>query len=607
MCGIAGIVAPAAPERTSALAAMTARIAHRGPDGDGFHSWSGCAFGHRRLSIIDLATGDQPMLSADGRVGVTFNGEIYGYRELRDSLQSDYPFRTTSDTEVLLALYEKHGMAMLDRLPGMFAFALWDDRRRRLLAARDRFGEKPFYYAWGSGGEFLFASEIKAILASGLIEPVVDRQSIGHYLSRLYVHPHRTIYTNIFVLPPAHCLSLEDGRVTLRPYWSLPATEGSISLDDAVSTFRERFERAVARQLIADVPVAAFLSGGLDSSTVVSAAARKSPHITTLTFGFGASFSELPFARELAQRYETNHIEMEDRDEDIADLLTRMAGVYDEPFADSSNIPTFLISRAARGHAKVVLTGDGGDELLAGYDFWYGPLLKMEQAGRHQILLLAISLAFRAMHRLRIRPPRRLEQLASGARLARQFGSIAEAHATQNRYFRADELQALEIDMPAETLPEVESSGTVSEAMRMDLVDYMPGDILVKTDRASMAHGLELRAPFLDVDFASFCISLPARLKIRDAETKIILRRAYGAMWTESIRKLPKSGFGAPTEEWMKRPGVKALRRSMTDDRKHPLYSLIPFEAAARFWRSGYQAWILLVLGLWADRWLRRS
>ncbi len=256
---------------------MTASLAHRGPDGSGFHCWDGCAFGHRRLSIIDLATGDQPMLSPDGRVGVILNGEIYGYRDLRDSLRADYPFRTTSDTEVLLALYEKHGTAMLDRLPGMFAFALWDDRERRLFVARDRFGEKPFYYAHGPDGELLFASEIKAILASGLIEPVVDRQAVGHYLSRLYVHPHRTIYENIFTLPPAHCLLLKDGRITVRRYWSLPATDRAIGLEDAVSAFRDHFERAVASQLIADVPVAAFLSARPTTSRCRTGM-RTSPH-----------------------------------------------------------------------------------------------------------------------------------------------------------------------------------------------------------------------------------------------------------------------------------------------------------------------------------------
>jgi asparagine synthase (glutamine-hydrolysing) len=547
------------------------------------------------------------MLSATAPVGITFNGEIYGYRDLRESLGKVYPFRTASDTEVILASYLKNGPQWLEGLPGMFAFALWDDSRGELLCARDRFGEKPFFYAYGPNGEFLFASEIKALLASGLLKPVLDRQSVRHYLKRLYVPPSRTIFRNVHTLPPAHRLCFRDGRHVVERYWRLPGPTADLPVEEAVVEFRRLLDRAVSRQLVADVPVGVFLSGGLDSSTVVAVASSYRRGLRTYSFGFEESMSELPFAREVADRCGTDHVELKDEGTDIGDLLVEMAGVYDEPFADSSNIPTYLISKLARQHGKVVLTGDGGDELLAGYASWYRPLFLMEREPGYRPLRMAWAwLMVRACKAFRSRSLPLWKERRAVVSLRRRFGSIAEAHLGQNSYFSDPELKAVglegeEGDSPV--LPDWPLSGTVDDAMRMDLLDYMPGDILVKTDRASMANGLELRAPFLDVDFASFCISLPSRLKISAEEDKIILRLAYAEAWPPAIRARSKQGFGAPVDRWLKRGSVRALREKYLGDPGCRIFSLLRHEPAWKLaTRDDYRTWALLVLSLWLER-----
>jgi asparagine synthase (glutamine-hydrolysing) len=604
MCGIAGIVAPEVARHGAALERMVSALRHRGPDGLGSHLFRNCGLGHARLSIVDLKSGEQPMFGRDGAVGLTFNGEIYGFREIRERLRG-YDFHTTSDTEVVLALYEEHGEGLVRHLPGMFAFALWDDAEQSLLVARDRFGEKPFYYAWGPGGELLFASEIKSLLASGLVRPKLNRRALGHYLKYLYVNPNETIYSNVFTLPPAHSLRFREGRLEVRKYWELPACAEPVSEREAVGEFRRLFERAVERQLVADVPVGAFLSGGLDSSSVVAVASRSYPRLKTFSFGFRDSLSELPHARAVAEMYGTEHVELEDEGEPISDLLVEMARVYDEPFADSSNIPTYLISQAASRHGKVALTGDGGDELLGGYSGWYRPLWEMERGAAYPSG--TASLVWRAMRvssALGLRSPEAWGQITRGVGLRRRYESVALAHAKQKEVFGDGELARLGLEVGSATAANGgRGAGGVDDAMRMDLCDYMPGDILVKIDRASMAHGLELRAPFLDVEFASFCISLPSRLKITARDEKWILRRSFAEAWPESVRAREKCGFGAPVGSWLERPDVAALKAKVLDDPRHALFSLIPFGASREsVARGDYQTWALLVLGLWLEQ-----
>ncbi|MEP7170725.1 MAG: asparagine synthase (glutamine-hydrolyzing), partial [Bacteroidota bacterium] len=315
MCGIAGIVSNNSHSFANHLSRMMDRIKHRGPDGEGVFFYDTCALGHRRLSIVDLATGNQPMLSPSGKRAIIFNGEIYGYKEIKNSLK-EYPFITTSDTEVMLALYDKYGNGFLKYLPGMFAFAIWNDEKKELFCARDRFGEKPFYYATSARNEFVFASEIKAILASGLIQPVLDRSALKHFLKHLYVHPYQTIFKNIFTLPPAHSLLLKDGKIFVEKYWNLPDTNEKINLNEAEERFRNLFSTAVEKQLVADVPVGAFLSGGIDSSSIVGFAGEKKRGIHTFSFGFEEGVNELPFAKIIAEKFQTHHTELEDKHED---------------------------------------------------------------------------------------------------------------------------------------------------------------------------------------------------------------------------------------------------------------------------------------------------
>jgi asparagine synthase (glutamine-hydrolysing) len=601
MCGIAGIVAPGAQQYGERLARMVGTLRHRGPDGDGAHLFPSCALGHTRLSVIDVAGGAQPMVAPDGQTAVIFNGEIYGYKELRASLHGAYPFRTLSDTEVLLALYESRQKAMLDVLPGMFAFAIWDQRRQELFCARDRFGEKPLFYATAADGTFVFGSELKAVLASGLIQPVVDPDSLAHYLRYLYVHPHRTIYRNIHVLPPAHRLSYRNGQIDVAPYWILPAPQPGIGVEEAVQQFRDLLTRAVSKQLVADVPVGAFLSGGLDSSTIVALAASEHGRCRTFAFGFGSVIDELPFARGIAHLYGTDHVELSDDDARIADLLPRMAEVYDEPFGDSSNIPTFLLCEHARRHVTVALTGEGSDELLGGYAYWYRPLRDMEgAAGRHAMTSALARIIGGVCRRLGSAVPEWARHANAGNALRRQWGTLAAVHDQHASYFSPGEIASL-LDRPPDAARSA-LTDNLDEILRADLTTYLPGDILVKADRASMAHGLELRAPFLDSEFASFCISLPVRLKVTKTEDKAILRRAFADTWTPEVRARAKQGFGAPVEHWLRRPDVAALTHDVLDDRHSAVYNLISFEASEGA-RTGndYRTWALLVLALWAD------
>ena len=597
MCGIAGIISLNSGLIKNNLKKMASVLVHRGPDAEGFFYFNECALAHRRLSIVGIDTGAQPMLTSDNKVGVTFNGEIYGYNKIKERFV-DYDFKTDSDTEIILALYKRYGINFLEHLPGMFAFALWDDNKKELICARDRFGEKPFYYAFGKNGEFLFASEIKAIIASGLIEPVLDRGSVAHFLKHLYVHPSKTIYKNIFILPAAHRLIYKDGNITINRYWNFPEVNVSLSLDDTLLRFKELLDNAVKKQLVADVPVGAFLSGGLDSSTIVALASRFKPGLKTFSFAFRDSINELPYARLVANKYKTEHIELFDDSDDIAGLFLKMQEVYDEPFADSSNIPMYMISKLARRHLKVVLTGDGGDELFGGYG-WYKPFLYNNKFFRHDFVYLLGRILRRLVGN------NLLIQKHLGAKFNINFSSPVEAHLCgQETVFSDSDLQGFGMGSIIDS-DKIDwmKSGNLDDVMKLDVRKYMAGDILVKVDRASMANGVELRAPFLDVDFATFCLNLPYNLKINSKEDKIILRRAYSEKLPLKILKRNKQGFGAPVEKWLKDKAMRDLKQEYLSNPKNKIYDLISYEKAQPFINMGnYKTWALLTLSVWIDR-----
>jgi asparagine synthase (glutamine-hydrolysing) len=598
MCGIAGIIAEEPSRYLDNMQSMLKAIRHRGPDGAGSHLFDHCILGHTRLSIIDLQTGDQPMLNTNGHSGITFNGEIYGYKDLKKQF-TEYSFKTNSDTEVIVAMYDTYGIHMMDKLPGMFAFAIWDSDKQRLFCARDRFGEKPFYYAKGKNGEFIFASEIKAILATGLVHAKLNMKSINHYLQKLYIHPSETVYSNIFSLPPAHILILENGIMETKKYWSLPAINKTITLDEAVEEFRFLLKNSVKKQLIADVPVSAFLSGGLDSSTIAAIASEYAPRLTSFSFAFGNSIDETKLAEKTSEKFNLNFKRLQSDDFNLGDLILKMQSIYDEPFADSSNIPTYLISAEASKYTKVALTGDGGDELMGGYSYWYLPLLKRYEENKK------ISGNF-------FKNP--LRNLASGIRKGpdRDFKAKNESpnqmidfHRNQNIYFTNPEIKlltGLEYDHSTHSV-DFTMDGTPSDGFNLDLMDYMPGDILVKTDRASMANGLELRSPFLDVNFATFCISLPFILKLNASKTKIILRKSFEHLWIEEIKNNPKQGFGAPVKEWLKKKEIAEMKYDFLANPNSKIFQLIDFNTANRYYaQDDYRTWILLILAIWLEK-----
>jgi len=598
MCGIAGIIgAGQLDAQASRLQSMVRSLAHRGPDGSGIDAFPGAVLGHTRLTIVDLSSGGQPMRDRSGTRSIVFNGEIYGFRDIRSRL--DYPFRTTSDTEVILALYDAYGVEMLNHLPGMFAFAIWDDERRLLFAARDRFGEKPFYYAQASSGEFVFASEIKAVLASGTIPLEIDRASLSHLLNRLYVPVGKSIYAAIRSLRPGHALTVHDGALDVWRYWDPPRAREAIGVGEAAEEFERLFRQAVSRQLVADVEVGAFLSGGLDSSTVVSVASEFAPGIRTFSFGFTEGPSETAYAREVATRCRTEHVELFDSERNVPEVVERMAGVYDEPFADSSAVPTYMISRLAAKHLKVVLTGDGGDELLGGYpwyrDVWHHTTLKGNPRWLNTALYQVLRLSRRLLRGGHRRHGRRLEAFNR----YRAGQSPADVHRRLLDFVTPQELAeagfALELE---ESQP---GADALDAAMRTDLADYMAGDILVKTDRASMANGLELRAPFLDVDLASFCLTLPSRMKFDGRADKVLLRRAMSHRWPRSVRLRGKQGFAAPVTSWLKRPEFAELKAAYLGGRAaERVRGLVGDRLVDRIVsEDSDRTWALLVLSIW--------
>ncbi len=550
-----------------AIERMVAALQHRGPDAQACSRLPGCHLGHTRLGIIDIENGAQPMTDPSGRFSIVFNGEIYNYRELRRDLEREgIVFRTQSDTEVLLQGYIRFGSSILPRLNGQFAFAIWDATERKLVAARDRFGEKPLFWATTAAGDVLIASEIKAILATGMITPRIDATSVDAYLGLFYVPPDRTIYENVHPLPPAHQAVWRDGTMELNGYWRPSFSHQNIDEDEAVGEIRSLLSRAVQRQMVADVPVGAFLSGGLDSGTIVALMTEQSSQpASTFSVGFGDLIDELPFAREVAEQYRTDHHEME-MDIDVPAMLDAMAQVYDEPFADSSNIPAYLISQYAREHVKVVLSGDGGDEIFGGYE-WYKPLLENPPRGQwwEQHVGNATGLLFDrcSLWGERRQPP---------------------AREIMRQRFRPDA-----------------SVAEMDQATHFDLACYLPGDILVKVDRAAMAHGLETRAPFLDAELADFVLGLPWRLRFGSGELKHLLRQACGDLWPQAIRSRPKQGFGAPVRHWLQHLAVQAMWHHVIRA-EGPLLSLLPgLPRVARELRP-QRTWSLLCLGLWLER-----
>jgi len=606
MCGISLVAGLRSNEQCGAIERMVASLAHRGPDAHGVLNLPGCQLGHTRLSIIDLTTGAQPMTDVTGRYHITFNGEIYNYQDLRAELLSKgYRFHTVSDTEVIMASYAEWGAESLNRFRGMFSYAIWDSETRELFAGRDLFGEKPLYFVVTPEGALLVASEIKAILAAGLIKPRLDPASVDAYLALGYVPPDRTIYANITTLPPGHYLKWGKGGAKIHRYWQPRLDPRPISLDDAAERLRWLLHQAVRRQMVADVPVGAFLSGGHDSSTVVALMHQETPlPVKTFSVGFGKFINELPYARAVAQQYHTEHHDIDLGTPAVGELLERMAEIYDEPFMDSSNIPTYLVAQYARQHVKVVLSGDGADELFGGYA-WYPPLAMSEEVHASRLKwILMRSVSKLLGHRLAS-----LDLYSQGLGLAARWPNVRERFINFKLTFPPSERLVL---WGSQNRPMSEFSNTdyymppngttgMNSVFHFDWVSFLPGDILVKVDRAAMAHGLETRAPFLDRDVVEFAASLPAALKVDGARTKILFKHALNQYWPPSVQSRPKLGFGSPYQAWLGFPEVKHLTQRVfkTGSRLH---DLLPGFHSSMLEGRPYETWNLLTLGLWLER-----
>ncbi len=565
---------------------MVAALRHRGPDEHGVVVAGDAVLGVARLAVIDPQHGHQPLVDPGTGAVLACNGEIYGYERLRREL-APYPFTTGSDVEVVLALHRDHGVDLLPHLPGTFALALWDPSARELLLARDRFGERPLYWATTDDGGLAFASELGALVASGLVDRHLDREVLAHVLRQGYVPPGRCIWTGIHSLPPASRLRWHPDRTTVDRWWEPPGVGADPGTGAAVEWFRAELDRAVRDQLVSDVPIGAFLSGGIDSSTIASLAARHHPDLHAFAFDMPES-SEVAHARAVADRH---GIELHVCRPDLAaarlpELLETSAATWDEPFADSSALPTWLLSAFAREHVTVALTGDGADELLGGYLCWARDCLAPSDPAR------AGGGA-----------PRR-GRLARFRRRDAEVHDVAARYARFRQYLDADELARL--GLPAVDLGPVDlgryRTGTADDISRFDLDHYLPGDILVKTDRASMAWGLEVRSPFLDVAIAEGCLRLPATQKVDAVQEKLLLRRAFGDLLPADVVERPKQGFGAPMELWLGTPQVDELVGAHLRDPASTLFELVDRDAVQPLIGRDQRTWNLLTVAMWWAR-----
>lgn len=597
-------------------------MVHRGPDSEGLFATTGIALGMRRLAIIDLVTGEQPAFNEDRSIAVILNGEIYNYRELRSTLEKrGHTFRSASDTEVLPHLYEEHGDAMVRELNGMFAFALWDSKRRRVLIARDRFGEKPLY--WGVfDNTLLFASEPKVLLAHPAVRPSLNLNALRQYLSFDYVPAPLSIYEGINKLPAAHKLTLENGRVNVERYWRLSykTAEPVPSENEAAEQLRELMADAVRMRLVSDVPLGVLLSGGVDSSTVAALAVRASSEaVKTFSISFAeSSFDESAYARGVAKYLGTDHHEERLSANLAANLVSEIGAWMDEPFSDPSLVPTYLLSRFTRKHVTVALGGDGGDELFAGYPMYAGhrwaeiykrvPVVLRRGLVEPMVRLLPVktknlSLDYKAL------------RFITGAKydtVARHhvwFGSFTPEE--QEQLLTPEALAASDSEIYADARAIAEECNNDDLVIRMQSVDtrlYLAEDILTKVDRASMAVSLEVRAPFLDPRVAEFAASLPCNYKLRGLKTKYILKKAVRDMLPAFVTRRGKKGFGVPVAEWLKEK-LRPLARDLLSPERVRRAGVFNADYVARLQDEHERGianhrkllWTLLMFELWHE------
>jgi asparagine synthase (glutamine-hydrolysing) len=615
MCGIVGVVS-ASPPPVDLVRRMCDVIAHRGPDGAGFHDDEHAALGMRRLAIIDVAGGQQPVYNEDRTVVAVFNGELYNFAQLRAHLAArGHRFESDGDSECLVHLYEEYGDDLVHHLRGMFAFAIWDTRRQRLLLVRDRVGKKPLY--WRADDTSLrFGSELKCLVQDPAVPRNLDLVALHHYLTYQYVPAPWSIYQGISKLPAGHLLVWEGGRAKVRPYWRLDFTPRAVTdVDAEAERLRELLQDAVRVRMISERPLGAFLSGGIDSSAVVAAMAQASAEpVKTFSIGFtDPRYDEREHARAVAARYGTDHHELV-VEPNALDLLPSLAWHFDEPFADSSAIPSFYVARMSREQVTVVLTGDGGDEAFGGYRRY------RIMAGTHRPLMPgplrpAMVRMGRGLHEgtgrrsVRGRLGRELETLGL---------SPARRYAQMMSYFTTQQKHALYTDAVRARLSTVDSyrlldaafadsnaDSATGRAIDADIRTYLPGDLMVKADLSTMANSLEARSPFLDHLLMEWAAGLPTHLKIRNGETKYLLRRATAPWLPPQLRDRPKKGFSVPLASWL-RGDLRGLAHDVLTDHTARDRDLFRPDAVAALLREhdegidhGKRIWALIQFELW--------
>ncbi|MEZ6130608.1 MAG: asparagine synthase (glutamine-hydrolyzing) [Planctomycetaceae bacterium] len=624
MCGIAGVLYtdPHRQADRRVLQQMGNAIAHRGPDGEGFFQAANVGLVHRRLAIIDLAGGNQPIANEDESVQVVFNGEIYNYPDLRSMLEArGHRFLTNSDTEVLVHLYEDHGQDLVRHLRGMFAFALWDAKNRQLLLARDHLGQKPLY-VYRDNEKTVFGSELKAILAHPNIDRSISPEAVEDYLTFGVIGGTRSIFQRVQKLPAAHTWMLDSNAVTSTPtrYWQL-SFENEVHTTDAEWKRRidEKIHDSVKAHLIADVPVGAFLSGGLDSSAIVASLAEiVSEPLQTFSIGFQEKqFSELPHAEAVARHFGTRHREQIVTPDAVRDL-DDLCFFYDEPFADASAIPTMAVAKMASQHVKVCLSGDGGDEAFGGYARYSHDL--QEAAIRDRIPAFVRKLALRPLSVVWpkfdwLPRPLRLKTFLQNVS-ADPAAAYANTISACRRGVRSGLLNPAFREQVCHHHPEtvVEQAflsghrDALSGMLAADTNFLLPDDFLTKVDRASMAYGLEVRPPLIDVPLMELAATMPSHLKVRDGSKKWILKELFESRLPQQLVHRPKQGFELPTDDWLRGP-LREQVQEIILNRNAPIATYINSDQAARMYRShcshtgrfGQVLWSLLVLGRWLD------
>ncbi|MDQ6786587.1 MAG: asparagine synthase (glutamine-hydrolyzing) [Acidobacteriota bacterium] len=620
MCGIAGFISK---DRNSPVEAreilldkMCKVITHRGPDEQGTVVKERAALGMRRLSIIDLKSGQQPIYSEDGNLAIVFNGEIYNFRELKTELESlGHRFKTNSDTETIVHAFEEFGADCLEKLRGMFAFAIWNFRDEALFIARDRTGKKPLFYALTEAGNFVFGSELKTLLTHGEIEKEIDFAALDAYLTFGYVPEEFCIFKSVQKLAPAHFLTFKDGKIETRKYWDFnyAKPENIKSENEYIEILREKIKDAVNVRLISEVPLGAFLSGGVDSSTVVAMMSQISDvPVKTFSIGFNEdSFNELKFARVAAKHFGTEHHEFVVTP-DLVEIVDELVWHFDEPFADSSALPTFMVAKMAREFVTVALSGDGGDELFAGYTRYATDkrrsglenLPKAIRAGVLQNLSEKLPEGFRGKNYL--------YNISLDA-VDRYIDSVSHFNNVRKKLlYSKDFLSKLNgavgaVERDFKALAETVSTGSaIDKLLYLDSKTYLPGDILTKVDRMTMATSLEARVPLLDHKLIEFVVQIPPALKMKGTETKYILKRAMEGTVPQEILYREKQGFGVPINEWINAQLRARIRADLSAQRtlergyfeKSYVQNLLDEHSNGRRDHS-HALWLLWMLELW--------